>query len=288
NLTCDSDFIVDTDKFFVDQSTGNVGIGDTTPTYKLDVAGTGRFTGDLTCNGFTCSDLTTTVTGNFGSVQTTGEADSGWEGYSINGRYVFMSNGTSNLAIYNDVDNQWIWQFHRGGEDEDQRFYTSGTERMRIDFSGNVGIGDNNFSGYGLDYKLDVDGTGRFTGNLTCDSDLSVTGTITGTLGTAAQPAITSVGTLIELQVDNININGNTISSTAGTDLKITPLTGERIVLDNTIVIDAGVVTGATSITSTAFVGNLTGNVTGSVLTAAQTAITSVGTLIELQVDNIN
>ena len=53
------------------------------------------------------------------------------------------------------------------------------------------------------------------------------------------------------LQVDNININGNTISSTAGTDLNITPLTGQQIVLDSTIVVDAGVVTGATSIIPT-------------------------------------
>ena len=30
-------------------STGNVGIGDTTPSYKLDVTGEGRFTGDLRC-----------------------------------------------------------------------------------------------------------------------------------------------------------------------------------------------------------------------------------------------
>lgn len=57
------------------------------------------------------------------------------------------------------------------------------------------------------------------------------------------------------LQVDNLNINGNTISSTAGTDLLITPLGGQQIVLDGTIIIDAGVVTGATSITSTEFVG---------------------------------
>jgi hypothetical protein len=70
----------------------------------------------------------------------------------------------------------------------------------------------------------------------------------------------TSVGTLTALQVDNININGNTVSSTAGTDLNITPLSGQQIVLDGTIVVDAGVVTGATSITSTAFVGALTGN----------------------------
>ena len=89
-------------------------------------------------------------------------------------------------------------------------------------------------------------------------------GTIAGTLATAAQGNITSLGTLTALQVDNLNINGNTISSTAGTDLNITPLAGQQIVLDGTIVIDAGVVTGATSITSTAFVGNITGDVTGT------------------------
>ena len=89
-------------------------------------------------------------------------------------------------------------------------------------------------------------------------------GTIAGTLATAAQTNITSLGTLTALQIDNININGNAISSTAGTDLTITPVSGQQIVLDGTIVVDAGVVTGATSITSTDFVGDVTGNVTGT------------------------
>ena len=132
-----------------------------------------------------------------------------------------------------------------------------------------------------------------FVGNITGN----VTGNTSGTALTvtqAAQTAITSVGTLTALQVDNININGNAITSTAGTDLTITPLDGQQIVLDGTIVIDAGVVTGATSITSTAFVGDITGDVTGNasgtaltVTQAAQTAITSVGTLTALAVDNI-
>ena len=109
-----------------------------------------------------------------------------------------------------------------------------------------------------------------------------------------AMPNLTSVGTLTALTVDNITINGNDISSTAGTDLTITPLSGQQIVLDGTIVVDAGVVTGATSITSTAFVGGLTGNVTGNasgtaltVTQAAQSAITSVGTLTALTVDDV-
>ena len=112
------------------------------------------------------------------------------------------------------------------------------------------------------------------------NENLTTTGTITGALATAAQTAITSVGTLTALQVDNININGNTLSSTAGTDLLITPLAGQQIVLDGTIIIDAGVVTGATSITSTAFVGDITGDVTGNAdtATALATARTIGGT----------
>ena len=159
-------------------------------------------------------------------------------------------------------------------EDTGADVWLESGNNLYLGASGNVGIGDSTPSS-----KLDVNGTGRFTGNLTCDA------TITGTLGTAAQTIITSVGTLTTLQVDNININGNTISSTAGTDLNITPLTGQQIVLDGTIVIDAGVVTGATSITSTSFVGALTGNCSGTAATVtvpAQPNITSVGILTSL------
>jgi len=114
------------------------------------------------------------------------------------------------------------------------------------------------------------------------NENLTTTGTITGALATAAQTAITSVGTLTALQVDNININGNAITSTAGTDLTISPVSGQQIVLDGTIVIDAGVVTGATSITSTAFVGNVTGNLAGTVSTATQNSITTATGLVSV------
>ena len=119
---------------------------------------------------------------------------------------------------------------------------------------------------------VNTSGTGFQIATLVANFEGNITGNVTGnTSGTAAtvtgaaQTNITSVGTLTALQVDNININGNTISSTAGTDLNLTPLSGQQIVLDGAIVIDAGVVTGATSITSTAFVGGLTGDVTGNI-----------------------
>ena len=111
------------------------------------------------------------------------------------------------------------------------------------------------------------DGSGNFSaGTITATLIGNVTGNVTGnasgsalTVTQAAQTAITSLGTLTALQVDNLNVNGNTILASSGA-LNLTPATGSAIVLDGTINVDAGVVTGATSITSTNFVGALTGN----------------------------
>jgi len=125
--------------------------------------------------------------------------------------------------------------------------------------------------------------TATFTGNITGNVTGNTSGTA-ATVTTAAQSSITSLGTLTALTVDNLGINGNTITANSGA-LNLTPAGGSAIVLDGTINVDAGVVTGATSITSTAFVGALTGNASGTALTvtqAAQTAITSVGTLTGL------
>ena len=200
-------------------------------------------------------------------------------------------------------------------------------------------------------YITFVDGT---TGTQGIESDTGLTynpssNTVTasifaGTLSTAAQTNITSLGTLTALTVDDVAINGGVVTMTgssgdtavltAGTNgtlsivtndataaaaniqitadgtvdidsagvltldsgaaINIEPATGSAILLDGTISVDAGVVTGATSITSTAFVGGLTGNVTGNtsgtaatVTTAAQSNITSLGTLTSLTVDDV-
>jgi hypothetical protein len=114
-----------------------------------------------------------------------------------------------------------------------------------------------------LDGTISVD-AGVVTGATSISSTAFV-----GTLSTVSQPNVTSVGTLTALQVDNLNLNGNILSSTSG-NLSITPVSGSTIVLDGTIIVDAGVVTGATSITSTSFVGALTGNT--STATTLETA----------------
>jgi len=172
---------------------------------------------------------------------------------------------------------------------------------------GNYRIAIKNTSDVGPQLSFTLTGNGAHTDATIGYGTSSVT-TLTGTLAMGSTQAmdnvgllvvpgqtnITSLGTLTALQVDNININGNTITSSTAADLVINVADGQSVVVEG-LDIDDGVVTGASSITSTAFVGALTGDVTGNasgtaatVTGAAQTAITSVGTLTELQVDNIN
>ena len=73
---------------------------------------TGVFTGDVTISGSAFIGSSTrglrSVTGDYGTVQTRGEGAGNWEGYSIDGRYVFMSEDNNACGIYNDLDNEWM------------------------------------------------------------------------------------------------------------------------------------------------------------------------------------
>jgi len=60
---------------------------------------------------------------------------------------------------------------------------------------------------------------GHSTSEVTVADNLTVTGTLTGTLATAAQGTVTSLGTLTTLTVDNVITNGATIGHTSDTDL---------------------------------------------------------------------
>ena len=161
------------------------------------------------------------------------------------------------------------------------------TDNAIVIFDGTGGTGFGNST-----ILVDSGGNGRI-GIATDTNIITLTNETVAVAG-----AITGV---TALTVDNININGNTISSTAGTDLLITPLAGQQLILDGTIIIDAGVVTAATSITSTEFVGGgvgitalVAGNITaggtflaqdGSALTALNGTQVTTGTVAAARLD---
>ena len=87
----------------------------------------------------------------------------------------------------------------------------------------------------------------------------------TDTAAAAANLQITADGTV---DIDSAGV----LTLDSGAAINIEPASGSAILLDGTISIDAGVVTGATSITSTAFVGDITGDVTGNADTATALA----------------
>ena len=120
--------------------------------------------------------------------------------------------------------------------------------------------------------------------------------TIVGTLTTAAQGNVTSLGTLTSLVVDSVKIDGNTVGHTSDTDL-ISLAVGTATINGtlNATSLGGTLTTAAQpNITSVGTLSSLTasGAVTGATLagtltTAAQTNVTSLGTLSILTVDSV-
>jgi hypothetical protein len=169
-----------------------------------------------------------------------------------------------------------------------------------LSVTGNANVGNLNTGGL-------VTATGNIRGgNLTTGGILSATGnanvgnigatsgvftTVTGSLTTAAQPNITSTGTLTSLSVTgNANV-GNL--NTGGLVTAAGNITGGNVITAGIISatgnLTAGNITtaGIISATGNLTAGNVSGTlVTGTLSTAAQPNITSVGSLTSLNVIN--
>ena len=116
------------------------------------------------------------------------------------------------------------------------------------------------------------------TGNVSA-GNVSATG-IAGTLSTAAQTAITSVGTLTSLAVTG-NVSTGNVSGAAGT---FTDVYGTIGTAAQTSITSVGTLT-SLAVTGNVSAGNVSATgIAGTLSTAAQTAITSVGTLTSLAV----
>jgi microcystin-dependent protein len=141
---------------------GNVGVGNATPSYKLDVNGTGRFVGNVDMSaGLDITGNLTVGTSDFFVNDSTGNVGIGNAAPSykldVNGTGKFIGNVDMSAGL--DITGN----------------LTVGTSDFFVnDSTGNVGIGNAAPS-----YKLDVNGTGRFVGNVDMSAGLDITGNLT-------------------------------------------------------------------------------------------------------------
>mgnify|MGYP003671496886 CR=1 FL=1 len=157
-------------------SSGNVGIGTTTPVYKLDVSGSARLGGITTSASSTISYISSLK--NSLDINITGSSgDRGIRIYATN-TLTTTPNGAA-IQFFSSDHSTFPGQFYLdSGADNNAAliFRTAGTggtitERMRVNSSGNVGIG-------GIaspSYKLEVSGTVAFS-NLTNSTSAYVVG----------------------------------------------------------------------------------------------------------------
>jgi hypothetical protein len=166
---------------------GNVGIGTTGPSYKLDV-----------------NSGTTNQVALFESTDATA--------------YIELADNTGSVQLITPANG--AFRIATGGAGAG----SVGTSGLFIDQSQNVGIGDDTPS-----YKLDVNGTGRFVGQLTLDDELlhNISGTQTrlpgyyaGTYGVEIEQ--TAQGSTIHVGRSNGNcMNIGADATAAGTDVNV-------------------------------------------------------------------
>jgi hypothetical protein len=290
---------VDIDGAVQIDNTVTVGVNDTGYDVKLFGATSGAYmlwdesTDDLVLAGAAKLYLYDAAGGEYlsssGSALTIASGSAAWELPASDGsaNQVLKTDGSGNLD-WTSITSATITALNNATANE---LVTVGSTTTELDAEAN----------------LTFDGTTLTTTALTVD-DVAVDGKVVTMTGSSSDTAVFTAGTDGTLSIvttdaaaaaANIQITADgtvdidsagILTLDSGAAINIEPVAGSAILLDGTISVDAGVVTGATSITSTAFVGALTGNASGTAATvtsAAQSSITSLGTLTTLTVDNV-
>jgi hypothetical protein len=114
------------------ESSSMIGIGTSSPAYKLDVQGTGRFTDALTGTSATFSSTVSGTSGNFnGNVRAVDNYNLYKTGNTTLGGQLSYDGAINQLYLWNSISNGFF------------SIYTNSTERLTITSGGNVGINSN-------------------------------------------------------------------------------------------------------------------------------------------------
>ncbi len=173
NLTVTGDLTVDTNSLKVDSTNNFVGIGTASPSVALDVVGAITATGNITGTLATASQPNITSFGTITGFTSTGIDDNAtstaitinsFEQVVLHGSQIQANNNTSNITYSggnnsNAGANLTLFGGSHASTPNVARFRSSATEVMRIDSSGNVGIGTSSPApALGTDNVLEVAG----------------------------------------------------------------------------------------------------------------------------------
>ena len=103
------------------------------------------------------------VSGSFGSMVVK-DTKSGWGGYSINNRVVFMHDNSNTSGIYNDVNNHWMLKTVNGGA---ASLYHNGSQKLETTSSGVTVTGNITHDGLTPTSGTDIDQIYTVTDSLT-------------------------------------------------------------------------------------------------------------------------
>ena len=167
------------------------------------------------------------VSGSYGSIQIDGGAHSGWEGYSIGGRVVFMHDNSSGAGLYNDVNNEWLVNCALNGA---VNLYYDGASKLDtlsngVSINGNLYTDGSNAEDYdalsGTSVTCNVDNAGAFS--------LTMTGNTTFTFSGA--DSNWSMGFILQLTGNGSTVTWPSSVDWAGGTAPDAPASGETDIL---------------------------------------------------------